>query len=184
MSEYRVKELMVPLSEYATVPVGSTLFDAVLALEKAQAEFDHTRYKHRGVIIRDKDERVVGKLDQLDVLSALEPKNGNLDEINELSQFGFSPDFVHKLRKQRRLKTAPLKDLCSKASKLRVEDFMRTLSEGDFIEEDAYLDVAVIQLVTVRHISLLVTRNKEIVGILRMSDAFAAVYHNMKECEI
>ena len=184
MSEYRVKELMVPLSEYATVAVGSTLFDAVLALEKAQAEFDHTRYKHRGVIILDKDERVVGKLDQLDVLSALEPKNGNLHEINELSQFGFSPDFVHKLRKQRRLKVAPLKDLCSKASKLKVEDFMRTLSEGDFIEEDAYLDVAVMQLVTVRHISLLVTRNKEIVGILRMSDAFAAVYHNMKECEI
>ena len=39
MSDYRVKELMVPLSEYATVPVGSTLFDAVLALEKAQEQF-------------------------------------------------------------------------------------------------------------------------------------------------
>lgn len=44
MGEYRVKELMVPLSEYATVPVGSTLFDAVLALEKAQEEFDRTKY--------------------------------------------------------------------------------------------------------------------------------------------
>jgi hypothetical protein len=40
--EFCVKELMVPLSEYATVPEGSTLFDAVLALEKAQEEFDHT----------------------------------------------------------------------------------------------------------------------------------------------
>lgn len=184
MSEYRVKELMVPLSEYATVPEGSTLFDAVLALEKAQEEFDHTKYKHRGVLILDKDKRIVGKLGQLDVLRALEPKDEKPDEINELSQFGFSSNFVHKLRKQRRLKAAPLKDLCSNASKLKVEDFMQTPSEGEFIEEEAYLDMAIMQLVTGRHISLLVTRNKALIGILRMTDAFAAVYHTMKECEI
>ncbi len=97
MSDYRVKELMVPLSEYATVPKGSTLFDAVLALEKAQEEFDHTKYKHRGVLILDKDKRVIGKLGQLDVLRALEPKDKDLDGINALSQFGFSSNFVHKL---------------------------------------------------------------------------------------
>jgi len=184
VSEYRVKELMVPLSEYATVPEGSTLFDAVLALEKAQEEFDHTKYKHRGILILDKDKRVIGKLGQLDVLRALEPKDENPDEIMELSQFGFSSNFVHKLRKQRRLKVAPLKDLCRKASKLRVEDFMQTPSEGEFIEAEAHLDMAIIQLVTGNHISLLVTRNKELIGILRMTDAFAAVYHTMKECEI
>jgi len=184
VSEYRVKELMVPLSEYATVAVGSTLFDAVLALEKAQAEFDHTKYKHRGVLILDKDKRVVGKLGQLDVLRALEPKDESPAEINELSQFGFSSSFVHRLRKQQRLKAAPLKDLCSNASKLRVEDFMQAPSEGEFIEEDAYLDVAIMQLVTGRHISLLVTRKKELIGILRMTNTFAAVFHTMKDCEI
>ncbi len=183
MSDYLVKELMVPLSEYATVPEGSTLFDAVLALEKAQEEFDHTKYKHRGVLILGKDKQVIGKLGQLDVLRALEPKDENPDEINELSQFGFSSNFVHKLRKQRRLKAVSLKDLCSKASKLKVEDFMQTPSEGEFIEEEAYLDMAIMQLVTGRHISLLVTRNKELIGILRMTDAFAAVYHTMKEGE-
>jgi len=183
VSEYRVKELMVPLSEYATVPKGSTLFDAVLALEKAQEEFDHTKYKHRGVLILDKDKRVIGKLGQLDVLRALEPKDEYPGEMIELSKFGFSSNFVSKLRKQRRLKAAPLKDLCSKASKLRVEDFMQTLSEGEFIEEDAYLVVGIMQLVTGRHISLLVTRNKELIGILRMTDAFAAVFHTMKEGE-
>ena len=81
MSDFRVKELMVPLSEYATVPKGSTLFEAVLALEKAQEEFDHTKYKHRGVLILDKKKRVIGKLGQLDVLRALEPKEENPGEI-------------------------------------------------------------------------------------------------------
>jgi CBS domain-containing protein len=183
VSDYRVKELMVPLSEYATVPEGSTLFDAVLALEKAQAEFDHTKYKHRGVLILDKDKRVIGKLGQLDVLRAIEPKDEDPGETNELNQFGFSSNFVHKLRKQRRMKATPLKDLCSKASKLRVEDFMQTPSEGEFIEQEASLEMAVMQLVMGRHISLLVTRDKEILGVLRLTDAFAAVFHTMKECE-
>jgi len=183
MSEFRVKELIVPLSEYATVPEGSTLFDAVLALEKAQEEFDHTKYKHRGVLILDKKKRVIGKLGQLDVLRALEPKEENPGEMNQLSQFGFSSHFVHKLRKQRRLNTVPLKDLCRTASKLKVEDFMQTPSEGEFIDQEASLDMAVMQLVTGHHISLLVTRENEIIGILRMTDAFAAVFHTMKECE-
>ncbi len=183
MSEFCVKELMVPLSEYATVPQGSTLFDAVLALEKAQEEFDHTKYKHRGVLILDKYKQVIGKLGQLDVLRALEPKDEHPGQFNELSQYGFSTKFVHKLRKQRRLKAAPLKDLCSKASKLKVEDFMQTPSEGEIIEQEASLEMAVMQLVTGHHISLLVTRDKEIIGVLRLTDAFAAVFHTMKECE-
>ena len=184
MSEYCVKELMVPLSEYATVPEGSTLFEAVLALEKAQEEFDHTKYKHRGVLILNKKNRVIGKLGQLDVLRALEPKDEDANEFNELSQFGFSSNFVHKLRTQRRMTAAPLKDLCSQASQLKVEDFMQTPSEGEFIEQEASLEMAVMQLVTGHHISLLVTRNQKIIGILRMTDAFAAVFHTMKECEL
>jgi Mg2+/Co2+ transporter CorB len=183
MSDFDVKELMVPLSEYATVLEGSTLFDAVLALEKAQEEFDHTKYKHRGVLILDKNNRVIGKLGQLDVLRALEPKDEDSGEIKELSQFGFSYNFVHKLRKQQRLKAAPLKDLCSKASKLRVEDFMQTPSEGEFIDQGETLEAAIMQLVMGHHLSLLVTRDNRIVGLLRLTDAFAAVFHTMKESE-
>jgi CBS-domain-containing membrane protein len=181
---YLVKELMVPLSEYATVPEGSTLFDAVLALEKAQEEFDHTKYKHRGVLILNKDKQVIGKLGQLDVLRALAPKDDDTKETNQLSQFGFSSDFVHKLWKRRRMQAAPMKDLCSKATKLKVEDFMQTPSEGEYIEYEASLEMAVMQLVMGHHFSLLVTRGKEIIGILRLTDAFAAVFHTMKECDI
>ena len=54
MKTYKIEDLMVPLSEYATVTVGATLFDAVLALEKAQGEFDQTKYRHRAVLVLDK----------------------------------------------------------------------------------------------------------------------------------
>ncbi len=184
MSDYLVRELMVPLSEYATVPEGSTLFDAVLALEKAQEEFDHTKYRHRGVLILDRDKQVIGKLGQLDVLRALEPKDEDPHVINELSRFGFTPRFVQKARKNRRLKATPLKDLCGKASKLKVEDFMQAPSEGEIIDQDAMLETAILQFVMGRHLSLLVTRDSQIVGILRLTDTFGAVFHTMKECEI
>jgi len=183
VSDYLVKELMVPLSEYATVAEGSTLFDAVLALEKVQEEFDHTKYQHRAVLILDKDKRVIGKLSQLDVLRALEPKDADLDEVKELLQCGFSSKFVRDLRKQRRLLAAPLKDICSKAAKLKVEDFMQAPSEGEIIEQEASLEIAILQLVMGHHLSLLATNGKNIVGILRLTDVFAAVFHTMKECE-
>ena len=184
VSDYLVKELMVPLSEYATVPEGSTLFDAVLELEKAQEEFDHTKYKHRGVLILDKNKRIIGKLGQLDVLRALEPKNEELSDVDQLGQFGFSSNFIRNVRKQRRLQATPLKGLCSKAAKLKVEDFMQAPSEGEYIDQEASLEIAVLQLVMGQHLSLLVTKGKKIVGILRLTDVFAAVFHTMKECEI
>jgi Mg2+/Co2+ transporter CorB len=184
VSDFRVRELMIPLSEYATVPQGSTLFDAVLALEKAQEEYDYTKYRHRGILILNKDMRVIGKLGQLDVLRALEPKDADPGEENALRQFGFSPNFVGNIRKQRQLQATLLKDLCGNARELKVEDFMQAPSEGEFIEHDAPLQMAVLQLVTGRHLSLLVTKGPEIIGILRLTDVFAAISHTMKECEI
>lgn len=184
MKNYTVKDLMVPLNEYATVPVGSTLFDAVLALEKAQEEFDHTKYRHRAVLILDAQNRVVGKLSHLDALRALEPKVDKLDEIKELSQFGFGSLFVRNLRKQQRLQAAPLNDLCKKAVELKVEDFMHVTSSGQHIDQDASMDIAIHQLVLGSLNSLLVTRDENIIGILRLTDVFAAVYHSMKECNI
>ncbi len=82
MKSYLVKDLMVPLEEYATVTEDATLYEAVLSLEEAQENFEdkHTRYRHRAILILDKDGNVVGKLGQLDVLRALEPKYQDMTE--------------------------------------------------------------------------------------------------------
>ncbi len=62
---------------------------------------------------------------------------------------------------------------------------MQTPSEGEFIDEEASLEVAILQMVMGHHLlSLLVTRGRAIVGVLRMTDVFAAVFHAAKECEI
>jgi CBS domain-containing protein len=59
---------------------------------------------------------------------------------------------------------------------------MHKPTEGEFIDAEASLDVAIHLLVLGHHQSLLVTRKEEIIGILRLTDVFAAIFHSMKEC--
>jgi predicted transcriptional regulator len=183
MKSVKVSDLMVPLSEYATVQKSATLHEAVLALEKAQEEFDHTKYRHRGILIMDGD-KVVGKLGQIDVLRALEPKYREMQHQEGIARYGFTKTFIQSMLKHYHLWDAPLKDICQKAGDTVVGTLIPPLAESEKAEEDATLDEAIHQLVLGQHQSLLVTREGEITGILRLTDVFAAVFHTMKECHL
>ena len=184
MKSYIVKDLMVPLSEYATVSEDATLYEAVLSLEKAQENFEdkHTRYRHRAILVLDKKGNVVGKLSQLDVLKALEPKYKDMIQGQGSHRFGFTKKFMQSMLEDYSLFANPLDDICRKAGEQSVKKFMRAPTEGEYISEDATLEVAIHQLIMGQHQSLLVTRDKKITGILRLTDVFAAVFHKMKEC--
>ena len=72
----------------------------------------------------------------------------------------------------------------AEAAKKKVEDFMQTPSIGEFVSEDCSLDTAIHRLVTGGHLSLLVTRDDKIIGILKLSDVFAAVFQEMIKLEL
>jgi CBS domain-containing protein len=184
VKSYLVKDLMVPLSEYATVTEDATLYEAVLALEKAQENFEdrHTRYRHRAILILDKSGDVIGKLSQLDVLRALEPKYQKMIQGEGLHRYGFAKEFEQSILEKFGLFASPMEDICRKAGEKNVKEFMYTPTEGEYVSEDATLGLAIHQLIIGHHQSLLVTRRKKIVGILRLTDVFAAVFHKMKEC--
>lgn len=184
MKTIAVKDLMVPLSEYATVSQEATLYDAVLALEKAQQTFDPEKHRHRGVLVLDEHNKVVGKLGQLDILKTLEPKYAEIGDLDPLSRAGFSPEFLKSMIEKFALWDKPLTDICSKAAGLKVKDIMYTPTEGEYVEENASLGEAIHQLVMGHHQSLLVTRGTEIVGILRLVDVFKRVCEAMKTCEL
>ena len=184
MKDYTLKDLMVPISEYATVSEGATLFDAIQALEKAQEEFQVSKYTHRAVLVLDKNKQVIGKLSQLLVLRALQHTNEDIESVASLGQYGFSKKFIRTLQNEKRLEGAPLIELCENAARLKVENIMQAPTEGEYIDQGAKLDVAINQLVFGNHLSLLVTENKKIVGILRLTDVFGAVFHTMQECQI
>jgi len=184
VKNYIVKDLMVPISEYATVPEEATLYESVLALEKAQEQFQQSQYSHRAVLILDKNQRVVGKLSQMDFLCALEPSDANLDQIRKFKRFGFTRKAVALQQEEYLKNSPPILDVYSKAAQLKVADYMQRPTEGEYVDENASLDMALHQLTAGSNLSLLVTKDADIVGVLRLADVFAAVFHAMKESEL
>jgi CBS-domain-containing membrane protein len=175
---------MVPISEYATVVIGTSLIDAIRVLERAQDAYTVSKYQHRAIIVLDKKGQVIGKISQLRALKAIEPEFEFDDVLKEIEKFKFSDAYLAKLRDKHRsqgkiIKSQTLREAAGK----KVEEFMQTPSPGEFVSEDCNLDTAIHRLIAGTHLSLLVTRGKQIVGILRISDVFAAVFHEMMTLE-
>jgi len=182
VKKYKIEDLMVPLSEYATVTVGATLHEAILALEKAQEELDQTKYRHRAILVLDKTGTVVGKISQHAALKALEPQYLKMTSSSS-AHYGFSLTFLKDLQEQYSLLDGALENICQKAAKMKVEDFMTKLTEGEFIDLGASLDQAIHLLVMGHHQSLLVEKERKVVGILRLTDVFASVFHMLRTCD-
>lgn len=184
MKSKTVKEFMIPLEEYAVVSEDANLFEAVMALETAQQEFEKNRYTHRAILVRDQGGKIIGKVSQLDVLMGLEPKYKQIGEMKSISDLGFSNSFLKGLLTQYSLWDAPLADICKKGGQTRVRDIMYAPTAGEFVDEEATLDEAIHMLVMGKHQSLLVTRREDIVGIMRLVDVFREVVEYMKACRI
>ena len=190
MKTQKVKDLMVPLAEYATVPETATLLEAVKALKKAQAAFGKQRDRHRAILVIDANNHIVGKLSQHDVLEALEPnykEMRNQSEDGAIHRLGLSDAFFQKTLEQYHLWENALEGLCRKAIDLKVKRVMYTPDKGEFVKQSATMDEAIHRLIIGRHHSLLVTADRdprEIVGVLRLSDVFEVVGDSMLECEL
>ena len=170
-----VKDLMVPLEGYATVPQEATLREAVLALEKAQMALDPSQYKHRAILVLDESGKVVSKITMKNILIVLEPNYGKVEGMGVLERSGYSPDLIKSMLEDSALWTEPLQFVRERATKLKVSEFIQAPSEGEYIDENATLGEAIHQLVVYPHHSLLVTSGDEVVGILRLSDVFAKI---------
>jgi len=180
-----VKDLMVPIDVYATVPLGTSLLDAIQELEKAQDAYTESKYQHRAILVLDSKNRVAGKIGQLRILKAVETRHDLNSELEELSKFRFSKRYLSVRREERRLE-GPILNLKSLriATEKKVEEFMQKPTPGEFVSEESSIDLAIHRLVSGTHLSLLVTREKEIVGILRIADVFAALSYEMKATDI
>jgi hypothetical protein len=117
--DIRIKELMVPVDQYATIQQDATLYDAVLALEEAQERFDQSKYVHRALLVFDENKHIVGKLSQLDMIRGLEPKYDQVVDSERLSRFGMTKSYLESILKGHELWQKPLIDICRKANRIK-----------------------------------------------------------------
>ena len=184
MEAVTVKDIMVPIDEYTTVPQEATLYEAIVALGNAQVDFDQAHYKHRAVLVLDHDGQVIGKLSQMDVIRGLEPGYRNKENFPELKHWALSRATVAAMMEDLHLWQEPLKDICRKSVSILVRDIMYTPEEGEYVDQDASLNEAIHQLVVGAHQSLLVLKDSKVTGILRLVDVFSALLQIVSECEI
>lgn len=162
-----VAELMVPVEGYTVVADTDSLLAAIEALEAASAGMpdDPSRPRDRAVLVRRADGRILGKLSMWDLLAGLDPRQGHpVDPLSMVETFGL---WSHAL-----LRNAPdaARQMTAGALLRRAQEH-----EDERIDAGASMDQAVNQLIRGRYLSLLVTRNSQIVGILRLSDVFRTV---------
>ena len=186
MTSSTLADLMVPLSEYAIVLEDASIIEAINALEKAQRSFDQKRYRHRAVLVRNRQGKIVGKLSQHDIIQALEPEHKESQERQKgaLSHFGFGKQFIETVSMQFSSWDKPLQNLYAKAFKQKVKSFMYQPTEGEYIDVSASMDDTIHQMIVGHHHSLLVTDGADIVGVVRLTDVFEFIRLRLETMQI
>jgi CBS domain-containing protein len=179
MDSKRVRDIMLPLDEYAVVPAETTLREALLALDKAQATLPADRQPHRAVLVIDQNRQIVGKVGQLGFLKALEAKYRIFKDLGTLDRAGVSPERLDAMMDDLQFWQDSISVSCQRASSMKVKHFMTPVTEC--IDENAPLTEAIHKIVAWQTLSVLVTRQGEVVGILRLSDLFIEIANYIKQ---
>jgi CBS domain containing-hemolysin-like protein len=178
VKEIYVRDIMVPISDYATVSDNANMMETLRSLENQNKKFGASPYRHRAVLVVDKTGQVIGKVSQLDIMRALEPNYQKIGKDVHLSRFGFSREFMNAIAKQYQLWEHSLEAMAKIAENTKVTEVMYSPADHQKVSDGDTLFMANHQLVMGDHSSLLVTRgkSKEIIGVLRSTDAFNALY--------
>lgn len=183
MQTQQVKELMVPISEYATVHEDANMAEAMRALENETRQHGDFPYRHQSLIVIDSKRHVIGRLSQVDMMRALEPGYSKLGQTPWIGLSVLSRETLKTLREQFNLWEQPIEEMCQEMDKAKVKDYMQEPSEGEIVSKSDTLNIAMHRIVMGRHHSLLVTQGKEIVGILRSTDLFNALFDKLQACK-
>ncbi len=182
----KIKEIMIPVESYANVNQNLSLYDAIIAIRKAQEKLTPGMPAIRGVLVRDDENNIVGKMGHLAFLKALEPKYNNFVDFENLNRAGVNADLISSMIDNLRLWQDDLISICKRASSIKVKDAMK--SESESIDENASINEAIHKIIIMQSLSLLVKSSSKIVGIIRLSDLFHEVerhiineYENKKQ---
>ncbi|MFH2002429.1 MAG: CBS domain-containing protein [Planctomycetota bacterium] len=180
MENILVKNLMVPLTDYTVVPQTASLREAVIALEKIQDK-PYGNYPHQAVLVKNEAGDIVGKISKWDVIRSLEPKYKEIGEFNSLSRFGFSVEFIKNMQSTYNLWQHEGDSLSELTANICVKDVMYTPNEGEYVSENSTLKVALHLLAVGKHHSLIVLKDKKVVGVLRFVDVFNEIAKWIKQ---
>jgi CBS domain-containing protein len=172
-----VIDIMLPIDEYAVVSENETLYEAFIALEEAQKKRPAGLQKHRAVLVKNKQNDIVGKLGHLGFLKSLEPGYKNIGELDIISKAGLTKEFITSMMKNFELLQDNWDDIRTRTKTIKMKEVMRPMTEQVDVNET--INEAIHKIIMWQILSCLVTKGGKVVGILRLSDLFDEVSHNI-----
>jgi len=177
METKKIKDIMIPIENYATVNQESSMYDALIAIRQSQEKLSPGTQPIRAVLVVDDNNNIVGKMGHAAFLRALEPKYNKIIDFEKLTRAGVSAAFITSMTDNLRLWQDDFVSICRQASTIKVKNVMSPVSEG--IDENASITEAIHQIIVLQLLSLLVKSGSNIVGIVRLSDLFHEVERNI-----
>jgi predicted transcriptional regulator len=170
----KVKELMTPVGDYQTLGKNATLGDVASVLQPGS---------HRDILIVDEQGDFAGVLTMSDIITTLEPNYKKLFKKNLQSET-LSNRYVAEQFKEFNLWADTLNNICAKGVKIKVTDAMHVPEEGHYINEDNDLEYGVHMYMVGTPQPLIVRKNGQVTGVLRMSDVFKEIIGRMHTCAL
>ena len=178
MKRKLIKDLMLPLEEYAVVSDEATLFEAIITLEKSQINLPAGCYMHRAVLITNKKREVVGKLGHLAILKALGPHTVNVSDMHSVSQSGLSHEFLNFMMDDMGFWES---NICRESKVIMVKDIMHPVKEC--IDINDTIQAGIQKIIKWNALSIPVTDGKKVVGVLRLTELFQETTRSIVEME-
>lgn len=166
----KVKHLMVPIQEYAKVDQNASLYDALIALETAQEKLPEGKAPHRAVLVENESGELVGNIGRLVFIKALGAEFSTLKTRAEMNRAGVSQESISTVMSHMRFFQEDLVTLRERAKSIRARDVMHPV--GESIDANAGIQEAVELFGAWKTLSILVTQEDRVVGVLRLSDLF------------
>ncbi len=183
MRDKKVKDLMISVDIYPTVRKDASVLDAILTLEKSQEKVPENLAPYRAVLVVDDNGKILGKAGHLAFLKAMEPKLriGRDAEGDRLEKANLSPDILDTIDRNVHMWEDDYFDICSVVSKTKISEIMHPVEEC--VDENAHIKKAIHKIINLKTISLLVKKNEEVVGIIRLTDIYNELQDFVKnEC--
>ena len=181
MENLKVGDLMVPADKFIKISSNATIYEGLAALESAQENYVSGKSEQRILLVEDEQGNILGKLSPIDLLTGIETNYKRINYEETLKHIGLRYIWTS-MQKDYNLWEDPFKDLCRKASEVKVKDFIKPISQGQTVHTGDPMGKCLHLFVMNRHDSLFVFEGKKIVGLLRFSDVYRKASETMKEC--
>ncbi len=168
-----VRELMLPVAEYATVDLDSTLQQALRGLAASRESAAPGRHPHRSVLVQRQDGTIAGWLGYHSILAALRPEQRSMVLDDQMRRAGVSEDLMIRSMEALHELQPDLPSLGDRACSIKVRNLLLTRPET--VPVDATLNDLIDHFLAHHAQSLLVVDGSDVVGIVRIGDLFDEV---------